>query len=256
MSRDRFAWLWPTLFFIALLGFWQASGFLFGVEPFILPSPWQIVLKLVELFDRLMMHSLQTLYEVMVGFTLACLGGFAIAAVTAHSRFFARSLYPLLVISQVVPTIAIAPILVIWFGPGDVARLTVVFLIAFFPMVVNTTAGLLQVDEQLIELIRGLNGSRWKIFTKIRIPNSLPYVFTGMRISIALSVIGAVVAEFVAAERGLGYLIFSGATNLDTDLVFAAVVLLAAMGILLFQLVRIAQRIAIPWADRVREGEA
>lgn len=256
MSRHRLEWLWPTLFFFALLGLWQASEFLFGVEPFILPSPYLIGVKLVELYDRLFMHMLQTLFEVMAGFTIACLGGFAIAAITAHSRFFARSLYPLLVISQVVPTIAIAPVLVIWFGPGDVARLTVVFLIAFFPMVVNTTAGLLQVDEQLIELIRGLNGSRWKIFTKIRIPNSLPHVFTGMRISIALSVIGAVVAEFVAADSGLGYLIFSSATNLDTDLVFAAVVVLAAMGILLFQLVRIAQRLAIPWSTGTREGDA
>lgn len=256
MNRDRLGWLWPTLFFLALLGLWQASGYLFGVEPFILPSPYVIGVKLVEQFDRLMMHTVQTLLEVVIGFGVACFGGFAIAAITAHSRFFARSLYPLLVISQVVPTIAIAPLLVIWFGPGDVARLTVVFLIAFFPMVVNTTAGLLQVDEQLIELIRGLKGSRWKIFTRIRIPNSLPYVFTGMRISIALSVIGAVVAEFVAAQRGLGYVIFSGATNLETDLVFAAVVLLAAMGILLFQLVGVAQRLAIPWADRVRAGEA
>ena len=128
--------------------------------------------------------------------------------------------------------------------------------IAFFPIVVNTTAGLLRVNEELIDLVKGLNASRWRIFTKIRMPNALPHIFTGMRISIALSVIGAVVAEFVAATHGLGYLVFTGATNLDTKLVFAAVVLLATMGIILFQIVRIAQTVAVPWAQTTREGEA
>jgi NitT/TauT family transport system permease protein len=131
-----------------------------------------------------------------------------------------------------------------------------VFLIAFFPMVVNTTAGLLRVNEELIDLARGLNASRWKIYTKIRMPNALPHIFTGMRISIALSVIGAVVAEFVAAQQGLGYLIFSANTNLDTKLVFAGVALLAVMGIILFQLVRLAQQFAIPWAREAAPGGA
>jgi len=253
---DRFGWLWPVGLSAVLIAAWQAACDVFAIPPFLLPSPVQVALKIVTLFDRLMLHMMQTLAEVLAGFTLACAGGVAIAVITAHSRFLARTLYPLLVISQVVPTIAIAPLLVIWFGPGDVARLIVVFLIAFFPMVVNTTAGLLQVDEELIELVRGLNGSRWKIFTKIRMPNSLPSVFTGMRISIALSVIGAVVAEFVAADAGLGYLIFTGATNLDTDLVFAAVVLLAIMGIALFQFVRLANRLVVPWATQMHEGAA
>lgn len=254
MKGDRFGWLSPVGFLVALLVLWQVACDTLAIPPFLLPSPYQIGQKIVALFDRLMLHMAQTLMEVMAGFVLACAGGIFIAVITAHSRFLARTLYPILVISQVVPTIAIAPLLVIWFGPGDVARLIVVFLIAFFPMVVNTTAGLLQVDEELIDLVRGLNGSRWKIFTKIRMPNSLPSVFTGMRISIALSVIGAVVAEFVAADAGLGYLIFTGATNLDTDLVFAAVVLLAVMGIVLFQLVRLANRLVVPWARHMQEG--
>jgi NitT/TauT family transport system permease protein len=147
-------------------------------------------------------------------------------------------------------------VLVIWFGPGDVARFIVVFLIAFFPIFVNTTTGLLRVDPDLIDLVRGLNASRWRIFTKIRFPNALPHVFTGMRVSITLSVIGAVVAEFVAATRGLGYLVFTGATNIDTKLVFASVALLAIMGIVLFQLVRYAQTLAVPWARETSEGGA
>ena len=176
--------------------------------------------------------------------------------IIAHSQTLSRTLYPVLVITQVVPTIAIAPVLTIWLGPTDTSRLLVVFLIAFFPIVVNTTAGMLRVDEELIDLIRGLNASRWKIFTKIRLPNALPYMFTGMRISIALAVIGAVVAEFVIADRGLGYLVFSATSNLDTVLEFAAVTLLVVMGIVLFRLVLLVQKLVLPWAAETQEGEA
>ena len=246
----------PGLFFVGLLAAWQIVCDVFAVPDFLLPSPLVIVQKIAEIPDRMLLHLAATLEEVLVGFALATLGGVFLASITAHSRLLSRTLFPLLVVSQTVPTVAIAPVLVIWVGPGDIARYTVVFLIAFFPVVVNTTAGLLQVDKELIDLVRGLNASRWKIFTKIRLPNALPHIFTGMRISIALSVIGAVVAEFVAATEGLGYLVFSGATNMDTKLVFAAVVLLGTMGIILFQLVRLAQTWAVPWAQKTREGEA
>ena len=247
MSRalDRFL---PIVFFLLLLVAWQVACDVFDVKEFLLPAPIAIAKKIAEIPDRMLLHSLATLREVVIGFAAACAGGIVLASLTAHSRLFRRTVFPMLVMSQTVPTIAIAPLLVIWFGPGDAARLIVVFLIAFFPMVVNTTAGLLRVNEELIDLVRGLNASRWKIYTKIRMPNALPHIFTGMRISIALSVIGAVVAEYVAAEQGLGYLIFSANTNLDTKLVYAGVVLLAVMGIILFQLVRLAQRVAVPWA--------
>jgi len=246
----------PIAFFLLVLAAWQVSCNVFAVPDFLLPSPIAIAKKIAELPERMLLHTLTTLREVLIGFAAACIGGIVLASLTAHSRLFGRTVFPMLVMSQTIPTIAIAPILVIWFGPGDAARLIVVFLIAFFPMVVNTTAGLLRVNEELIDLARGLNASRWKIYTKIRMPNALPHIFTGMRISIALSVIGAVVAEFVAAEQGLGYLIFSANTNLDTKLVFAGVVLLAVMGIILFQLVRLAQQFAVPWARESAATEA
>jgi NitT/TauT family transport system permease protein len=246
----------PIAFFLLVLALWQISCRVFDIPEFLLPAPTAIALKIAELPDRMLLHTLTTLREVLIGFGAACVGGIVLASITAHSRLFGRTVFPMLVMSQTVPTIAIAPVLVIWFGPGDTARLIVVFLIAFFPMVVNTTAGLLRVNEELIDLARGLNASRWKIYTKIRMPNALPHIFTGMRISIALSVIGAVVAEFVAAQQGLGYLIFSANTNLDTKLVFAGVALLAVMGIILFQLVRLAQQFAIPWARDAAPGGA
>jgi NitT/TauT family transport system permease protein len=238
----------PGMFFLALLVVWQVACSVFRIPPFLLPSPLSVLQKIAQIPDRLLLHLLVTLHEVLLGFAIATVGGVALAIATTNSRFLTRTLYPLLVVSQTVPTIAIAPVLVIWFGPGDVARLIVVFLIAFFPIFVNTAAGLVRVDEELLDLVRGLKASRWKILIKLRLPNALPHLFTGMRISIALSVIGAVVSEFVAATQGLGYLVFTGATNIDTNLVFAAVVLLAVMGIVLFQLVRLVQAVTIPWA--------
>lgn len=248
--------LLPTLFLLGLLLLWELAVHLLDIQDFLLPSPSAIAARIVEIPERLAAHAWVTLREVLIGFGLALAIGVAIAVVIAHSRALSRTLYPVLVVTQVVPTIAIAPVLTIWLGPTDAARLLVVFLIAFFPIVVNTTAGMLRVDEELIDLIRGLNASRWKIFTKIRLPNALPFLFTGMRISITLAVIGAVVAEFVVSERGLGYLVFSATTNLDTVLVFTAVTLLAAMGIVLFRLVLLAQRLALPWAREAEEGEA
>lgn len=248
--------LLPVLFFIGLLAVWEIALRIFQVPSYILPMPSQILSRMADSPARMARHLLATLREVIFGFGFALIGGVFLAVLVAHSRFLARTLYPLLVISQTIPTVAIAPVLVIWFGPGDVARFIVVFLVAFFPIFVNTTAGLLRVNEDLVDLVRGLNASRWKVFTKIRLPNALPYLFTGMRVSIALAVIGAVVAEFVAANEGLGYVVFSAATNMDTQLVFAAVVLLATMGIILFQLVRVVQAIALPWATATGQGDA
>jgi NitT/TauT family transport system permease protein len=158
--------------------------------------------------------------------------------------------------SQEIPQVAIAPILVVWFGFGDLPKILVAFLISFFPIVVNTAAGLLQVNEDLIYLIRGLSASRWQTLILIRLPNALPNLFTGLRISITLAVIGAVVGEFVGGTAGLGYLVFTGTASLDTKLTFAAIAILAVMGIVLFWLVTLFQGLLLPWAIVEAEGEA
>ncbi|MEQ9815230.1 MAG: ABC transporter permease [Azospirillaceae bacterium] len=241
---------WKSLvFFLCLIVLWQVAvdtGFLLR---FIVPSPTDVLGEIAGRWDRLLMH---------LGYTLmiALAIGVTMAVLIAHSRFLAESLYPILVLSQVVPTIAIAPLLSIWFGPGEVTKLIVVFLITVFPIVVNTTAGLLQVDDDLLYVVKGLKASRWKIFVLIRMPNALPSLFAAMRISITLAVIGAVVAEFVAGSIGLGYVVFTGAANVNTRLVFAAVVILGAMGIALFTAVKLLQRVALPWAQGTKEGEA
>jgi len=238
----------PVLFLVGILVIWQAASEIFAIPWFILPSPWQILLKIVESHERLLEHSWITLLEVFAGFGLALVGGVIIAALIVHSRFLEESLYPLLVILQVTPQVAIAPVLVIWFGSGFLPKVMVAFLVAFFPIVVNTASGFLRVSDELLELMRGLKVSRLKIFLLIRFPNALPLMFAGMRISITLAVIGAVVGEFVAASEGLGYLVFTGTANLDTPLTFAAIVVLAAIGIVLFWLVGKLRDYALPWA--------
>ena len=194
----------PLSVLICLLALWQAADVMFHIPTFILPSPLEVLTKLIDKRDTLLFNAAITLYEILAGFALAVVIGIALAALIVHSRFLAESVYPLLVVSQVTPQVAVAPILVIWFGSGDLPKIIIAFFVAFFPMVVNTTAGLQQVDEELLNLLRGLNASRWKIFRLLRFPNALPYIFAGMRISITLSVIGAVVGEFVAASEGLG----------------------------------------------------
>jgi NitT/TauT family transport system permease protein len=238
----------PLLFFAGLLVIWQLATDIFDIPWFILPSPLQIGGKVIASYDRLLAHSWITLLEVFAGFGLAVIVGIAVATLIVHSRFLEESLYPLLVILQVTPQVAIAPILVIWFGSGFLPKVLVAFLVAFFPIVVNTAAGLLRVPEELLDLMRGFKVSRFKIFLLVRLPNALPFIFAGMRISITLAVIGAVVGEFVAASEGLGYLVFTGTANLDTPLTFAAIVVLAVMGIVLFWVVGRVRDALLPWA--------
>jgi NitT/TauT family transport system permease protein len=249
-------WLKPVLLFVALLVLWQAAVVLFNIPTFLLPSPLQVAVRMSEIPNQLLDNTLVTLYEVLAGFALAVVVGVVLATLIVHSRFLAESLYPLLIITQVTPQVAIAPLLVIWFGYGDLPKIIIAFFVAFFPMVVNTATGLLRVPEELLDLMRGLRTPRWRIFLMIRFPNALPYIFAGMRISITLAVIGAVVGEFVAANEGLGYLVFNGTANNDTALTFAAIFILATIGITLFWIVDGLRRVVVPWARDPDEGEA
>jgi NitT/TauT family transport system permease protein len=154
---------------------------------------------------------------------------------------------PLLLIAQIIPKVAIAPILLIWFGYGLTPKVLIAFLVAFFPVVVNTAQGLASVEHELLELGQSLKASRWQTFWKFRVPTALPDLFSGMKIAITLAVIGAVIGEFVGGNRGLGYLIIIANQELDTPLAFAAIFILSLGGILLFWLIELAERLVVPW---------
>jgi len=193
-----------------------------------------------------------TLAEVLKGFALASVVGIGLGVLISSSRVMRLTLYPLIVTSQAVPVIAIAPLLITWFGFGSTSKVLVSALVAFFPIVVNSAAGLASLDEGVVTLMRSFPASRLQIFLRARLPNALPQIFSGLKVGVVLAVIGAVVGEWVGADEGLGYLIVRANASLTVDLVFACIVLLAAMGIVLFIVVNLVEQLVLPWRRKSR----
>jgi ABC-type nitrate/sulfonate/bicarbonate transport system permease component/ABC-type nitrate/sulfonate/bicarbonate transport system ATPase subunit len=237
----------PLALALAVLGMWQLATIAWDVPTWQLPSPWGIGTKLFEEWDLLAPHTWVTLKEVLLGFALAFVCGVALAIGIAYSRLLERAIYPYVIASQTLPVIAIAPMLVIWLGFGLMPKIVVVALISFFPIVVNTVDGLRSADPELFKLMRTLGASRWDIFRKAQVPSALPFLFSGTKIAIAVSVIGAVIGEWVGASEGLGYLITRSSAQFQSERLFAAIAILAAMGIGLFWLVGLIERLALPW---------
>lgn len=229
---------------------WEVIVRAFHIRPIILPTPTSVFATLFDRWDVLWPNALYTAYETLLGFGLAIFVGVAFAVVIASSRVLRLALYPLLVMSQAIPVIAIAPLLVIWFGFGITSKVLVAALIAFFPVVVSTAAGLTSLDEGVVNLMRSFPASRFQIFIRARVPNALPEFFSGARVAAVFSVVGAVVGEWVGSDRGLGSLIIRSNARLATDMVFAAIILLAVTGVSLFAAVGVIERLALPWIHR------
>ena len=245
--RQAVRWLPSLLIMAALLGVWEGYVRLFDVQRWLLPAPSKVATTIGGSADLLSRHAWVTLEEVLVGFSLALVGGVVLACLIAMSRTVERALYPFIIASQTLPIIVIAPLLLVWVGYGLTPKVIVVALIAFFPIVVNMVDGLKSVDADAVNLMRTLGANRWQIFVKIRVPSSMPLLFSGIRIAIAISVIGAVIGEWVGASEGLGYLMIRSKSQFLTERVFAAIAILSAMGVGLFVLVGLVERLAIPW---------
>jgi ABC-type nitrate/sulfonate/bicarbonate transport system permease component len=236
-----------ALIVLALLGVWEGAVRWFTVPKWLLPAPSVIAVTLVASRELLAGHTLVTFLEVLIGFGLSLLSGIILACGIAFSRTLERALYPLVIASQTIPIIVIAPLLLIWVGYGLTPKVIVVALIAFFPIVVNMVDGLKAVDPDAVNLLRTLGASRWQIFVKVQVPASLPFLFSGTRVAMAVSVIGAVIGEWVGSSQGLGYLMIRSKPQFLTERVFAAIVILSAMGIALFVLVGVVEKLTIPW---------
>lgn len=247
LARD---WGQPAATFIALLLLWEAAGKIFGVPIWLLPTPTDIVRALAERGSDLLLHTWITFYETILGFLLAIALGVPLAVAVTHSRALSNTIYPLILVTQSVPKVAFAPILLIWFGYGDFPKIVVAFLVAFFPVIVDTATGLRSPPPQMLDLARQLAASQLQIYTKIRFPSALPHFFSGLKVAITLAVIGAVIGEFVGAENGLGFLVIESTSHFKTPLAFGAMVLLALMSIVLFGLVAAIERVACPWYGR------
>lgn len=233
------------LFFLA----WEAVCRLFSIREFLLPAPSAILSASIAAWPLLLGHAWATFLTVLWGFLASVVISLPLAMVIASSPAVSAAIYPLLVITQSIPKVALAPILIIAFGANELPRIIVTFLVAFFPLVVGSVAGLLATPPELIELGRACRAGRMQELLGIRLPFAVPFVFGGLKVAAALAVVGAVVAEFVGADAGLGYLIQTSMAFFRTPLAFGAVVMLAIMGILMFQAVSLAERLLFPWSS-------
>jgi ABC-type nitrate/sulfonate/bicarbonate transport system permease component len=244
MSR----WLPPVLVVLALLGAWELAARwdliadALSIEPFLVPAPTDIGEALVEDRELLVENAWVTVQEVLLGFAIAVVAGFTFAIVLHLNDVLRRAFYPLLVASQTVPVIAIAPILVVWLGFGIGPKLAIIALVCFFPVTVNTLDGLRSVDPELPRMMRTLDADRAQILRRVEIPSALPFLFSGAKIAAVISVIGAVFGEWSGADEGLGHLILVAQGQVQTARVFAAVVVLSGLAISLFGLLALLER--------------
>jgi NitT/TauT family transport system permease protein len=237
-----------ALFLVILLG-WQFTVRLLNIPDIILPSPTDIAGYLIRRDNLFISHLWPTLLQTIWGFGLAVVGGVMLAMIVALTEFGRRAVMPLLVVAQIIPKIAVAPVFMLWFGLGDLSRILIAFLIAFFPIVINTVSGLSSVDQNVVLLGRAFARSRWKFFLKIQLPHAVPYLFDGMKVSITLAIIGVIVAEFVSSQHGLGYLIMFGNGKLDTVMMMAAIVVLSVMGLALYGVIALLARMVVYWRN-------
>lgn len=241
--------VYPLIGFAVILAAWQAYVDVFHVSAIVLPAPRAILSASWRHSDLLLQETWPTFTESVCGFALALALGIPLAVCVANSRVLNLSLYPILIATQSVPKVAIAPIILVWFGLGMESKLAIAFLVAFFPIIVDTATGLRETPAGLIELGRSLRATRWQMFWKIQLPAALPFIFSGAKVAVTLAVIGAVIGEFVGSVNGLGNLLLSANSQLDGPLAWAALIWLSVLGILLFIAVAVAQKLIMPWAD-------
>ncbi len=243
--------------FLAVLVVWELVVRLFGVRAYILPAPTVVFANLASRASTVANATLYTMQPMLMGYAMAVVVGVGLALVVAFSRTMQAVIYPLIVFLQIVPKIAVAPLFIIWFGYGLIPKVLLVFLLSFFPIVVSAVQAFRSVDPDIMDLARATGANAWRIFWKVQVPHALPLLFTGFKVAAALSSTAAVVAEFVASDRGLGYLLLEYNNNMNTPMAFATIIVLSVMGLVLYGVVELIERAAIPWhvSRRVAEPE-
>ena len=254
MRRRRFvegrlgAVVLPILGMVVLVAIWWLAVLAFHIQPFLLPTPPQVAQVFVDAPGEMLGHLRASAFETLEGYGLAVLAGLAIALAVAGSRTIDRMFTPLLVAANAVPKVALAPLVIIWFGLGQVSRVVLVFLVCFFPIVVSAVAGFTTTPVELAELARSLSASRRQTFLKVRVPGALPQIFVGLKVAVGLAVIGATVAELQGADVGLMYAVQAYGGQGRTAPAFAALILLAVLSIVLYYLLVALERRLLPWA--------
>ena len=237
----------PTITLLGALVAWEIGARALRIPAFVMPLPSAILGEGWAWRYRFLPHTWVTLYETLGGFALSVAVGVPLAVLIVYSPALRSALYPLIVLTQSVPKIAIAPVLLLMMGHGEIPKVIVAFLVAFFPIVVDTATGLAATPPELLDLSRSYRASAFKTFMKVRLPMAMPFFFAGAKVAITLSVIGAVVGEFVGSDRGLGYLILSATSYWKTELAFSAMFILSLMAIVLFGVISLVERVVCPW---------
>ncbi|MGU3500323.1 ABC transporter permease [Mycobacterium sp. C31M] len=237
----------PVALVLALLAGWWAVTEAELVAPYILPSPADTWNTTAQNAAYLAQNTWVTAWETVIGFLIATVLGVAMAVMMVYSASLEKTVYPLILFAQVIPKIAIAPLFIVWLGFGPSPKILVAVLMAFFPIVISGLAGMRSVDPEILELTSTMGANRFKTFMKVRLPASLPQLMSGLKVAATLAVTGAVVGEFVGANEGLGYVILQANGNVDTAMLFSALIIMSLLGIVLFAIIEIAEKLLIPW---------
>lgn len=247
--------LTPLAGVLAFLLVWEIAVPLLKMPAYLLPAPSAIIRVFIDEFPKLAFHGWVTLYEMLLGYALAVAVAIPLAIAITSSERFDRFAMPTLLFFQVVPKVAIAPLFLVWFGVGALPKVLVAFLISFFPIVIDAAVGLRSMSTEMRDLARSMGATRLQVFAQFRLPTSLPYLFSGLKVAATLAVAGAVVGEFVGADKGLGYLLLVTNSNLETALMFATLFALTFIGLAFFYAVEFLEALLIPWhvTHRVRE---
>jgi len=250
------SYAYPLLTTLALFVAWEAVARLGAISPFLLPAPSEVVVTSIRELPLLLHMSFYTAGEFLLGFLLAVVVGLPLGALIVYARPVEQALYPLLVAFQTVPKAAIAPIFIVWLGTGITSKVLIAFAIAFFPIVIDTVVGLRSAQPETIYLVRSMGANAFQVFWFVRFPNALPAIFGGLKVASTLAVVGAIVGEFVSADKGLGYLVLVANGELNTRLVFACVLMLTVLGIAFFFLIEALERFVVRWHVSARQLEA
>ena len=244
------------LSFLVFFLLWEIAVIVFKIRAYLLPAPTEIALALSKYHKELFYALLFTVRSLVLGYIVAVVSGILLSLPVAFSKFIQRAVYPLILFFQVIPKVALAPIFVIWFGFGLPPKIMIVFLLSFFPVLINGIVGLRSIDEEIINLTRSTGARVIDVFFKVRLPSALPTFFAGFKLAAISATIGAIIGEFIGSDSGLGYIILTANGDLQTDYSFAAITVLTVLGLALYYSVEGLERILLPWhiSQRMKSG--
>ena len=247
--------LTPLVGTLCFLLAWQLIVVVFKMPPYLLPGPVAVTHAFIDNLPILLSNGWVTVYEMVAGYALAVAVAIPLAIAITSSQRFNEFVMPTMLFFQIVPKVAIAPLFLVWFGVGATPKILVAFLISFFPIVIDAAVGLRSMSTEMADLAKSMGSSRWQVFAQFRLPTSLPYLFSGLKVAATLAIAGTVVGEFVGADKGLGYLLLVTNSNMETALMFATIVALTIIGLVSYYLVELLEGALIPWhvTHRIRE---